>query len=78
METIKQYFQVDRKEINYLRVIIESYDGMAVLRTVDPHRAIIELQISPGCISFISDLLDDLRAREGLSIKNHVLETQGG
>lgn len=78
METIKQYFQVDRKEINYLRVIIESYDGMAVLRTVDPHRAIIELQISPGCTSFISDLLDDLRAREGLSIKNHVLETQGG
>jgi len=78
METIKRYFQVDRKEINYLRITIESYDGMALVRTVDPHAAVIELQMSPGCIPDLNALLDDLRTREGISIKPQLLNPQGG
>ena len=30
MQTIKRLFRVDRRDINYLRTTIESYDGMAV------------------------------------------------
>ena len=37
METTKRTFLVDREEINYLRITLESYDGMAVVRTIDPH-----------------------------------------
>ncbi len=65
METIRQTFRVDREEINYLRVTIESYDGMAILRTIDPQEALIELQISPGCEDFIYELLDYLGKEEG-------------
>ena len=78
METIRQYFQVDRREINYLRIVIESYDGMAVVRTVDPHAALIELQISPGCLSHVTELLDSLREGERIRLERLVLGQQGG
>lgn len=69
METIKRRFRVERKEINYLRYTIESYDGMAVVRTIDPQQACIEIQIAPGCEALISKLLDSLRKKEGLTIE---------
>lgn len=68
METIKNIYRVDRREINYLRVIIESYDGMAVVRTIDPYEALIELQISPGCEGLISELLVYLRKNEAINL----------
>jgi len=68
METIKNIYRVDRREINYLRVTIESYDGMAVVRTIDPYEALIELQISPGCVDLISELLDYLRKNEAINL----------
>jgi len=68
METIKEVYKVDRREINYLRVIIESYDGMAVVRTIDPYEALIELQISPGCEGLISELLNYLRKNEAINL----------
>ena len=68
METIKRSFQVKRRDISYLRWIIESYDGMAVLRTIDPHKAVIELQISPGCDNMVLELLDSLKEQEGIKL----------
>jgi len=68
METIRYVFQVDRCEINYLRVIIESYDGMAVVTTIDPQAALIELQVSPGCEDLIFELVNSLREDEGIKL----------
>ncbi len=59
---------MDRREINYLRVTMESYDGMAVVRTVDPHAAIIEVLLAPGCEALFSELLTALREEESLDI----------
>ena len=68
METIKRHIRVDRREIVYLRYTIESYDGMAVVRTVDPHQAVLELQIAPGCESIIGALLNEMKRKEKISI----------
>jgi hypothetical protein len=68
METIKDIYRVDRREINYLRVTIESYDGMAVVRTIDPDEGLIELQISPGCKAMIAELIDFLRKNESIKL----------
>jgi len=68
MDTTKCTFLVDREEINYLRITLESYDGMAVVRTVDPHKAKIEIMISPGCEDLVYNLLESLRKNEGLNI----------
>ena len=68
MKMIKRLFKVDRREINYLKITIESYDGMAVVKTIDPNAALIELQISPGCETLVFELLDSLENVESLSI----------
>ena len=66
METIKHILEVERCEINYIRFIIESYDGMAFIKTIDPYKAIIELHIVPGCEDMIFELLDSLKKNEGM------------
>jgi hypothetical protein len=68
METIKHIFRVDRREMNYLRVTIESYDGMAVVRTIDPRAGLIEIQIAPLCENLVFDLLNSLREEEGIRL----------
>lgn len=69
METDRQVFQVDRRDICYLRYTLESYDGMAVVRTIDPRTALIEIAVAPGCTSLAEELIEDLRNREGLHIE---------
>jgi hypothetical protein len=68
MKTRRHLFRVDRREINYLRITLESYDGMAIVRTLDPHTAIIEVLVSPGCEALFSELLTALREGESMDI----------
>jgi len=66
MKTIKRLFHVDRRDINYLQTTLESYDGMAVVSTLDPTQAYLEIRISPGCEQLVSELLDSLKEDEDL------------
>ena len=68
METIRILLKAERREISYIQWIIESYDGMAVMRTVDPQEAIIELMISPGCESLVLEILDHLNKHEKINL----------
>lgn len=61
METIRKIFRVDRREIAFLRFILEAYDGIAVLTTVDPVLGIVSLHIPPGCIEEVETILDGLK-----------------
>jgi hypothetical protein len=74
METNKHIFRVNRRDINYLRVTIESYDGMAVVRTIDPQAALIEAQVAPGCEPLFYDLMGSLAKDEDISL---IEETSG-
>ena len=69
METTRWMFRVYRKDIHYLRTTIEAYDGMAVVTTVDPTQATIELLIAPGCEDLISGLLTALREKEKIPLE---------
>ena len=60
-ETAKRYYRVDRREIAYLRFILEAYDGLAVVSTLDPEAGIIVLRISPGCEPDVERILQDLK-----------------
>ncbi|MBW1721740.1 MAG: DUF4911 domain-containing protein [Deltaproteobacteria bacterium] len=70
METVRRYYRVDRKDIHYIRYTIESYDGAAVVRTIDPQEALLEILIAPGCEDLIGRLVEDLSGREGLQLKS--------
>jgi hypothetical protein len=48
MDTQSRYFRLRREDIAYFKFIIESYEGMAVVRTKDPYEAIVELMVAPG------------------------------
>jgi len=62
-------FRVHREDIHYLRTTIESYDGMAVVRTENPQEATIELLIAPGCEDLVLNLLCALKDREGIRLE---------
>lgn len=66
METNKHILRVNRRDINYLRVTIESYDGMGVVRTIDPQAALIEVQVAPGCEDVFSELLNSMVKDESI------------
>jgi len=61
METTKKYFQVDHGNISFIKFIIEAYEGLAVMTTVDRGRSVVELNIAPGCENEIELILQDLR-----------------
>jgi hypothetical protein len=60
-ETIKQRYRVDRREIAFIRFVLEAYDGLAVVTTVDPATGLIEFQIAPGCEQDVAMILQDLQ-----------------
>lgn len=59
--TVKQYYRVDRRQIHFLKFILEGYDGMAVVRTLDPPRGLVVLHIGPGCQSVVDMIVRDLK-----------------
>ena len=61
METIQKYFKIARKDISFLKFIIEAYEGMAVVRTLDSREGMIELMIAPDFEKEVEELLIDLR-----------------
>lgn len=67
MQTSKYILSVERNEICYLQWIIESYDGMASVRTINPANGEIEISISPGCEGEIFSLIKYLKG-EGVGI----------
>ncbi|MGD1999492.1 MAG: DUF4911 domain-containing protein [Desulfobacterales bacterium] len=61
MECLTQYYRVDRREIAYIKFVIESYDGVGLLSTVEPQSGLIALRIPPGCKEVIDDIISDLK-----------------
>jgi len=61
LKTMQRYFRVDRKNIAFLKFILEAYDGMAVMRTLGPHEGVVELMIAPDFERDVNEILDNLR-----------------
>ena len=60
MNTHSSYFRLRREDIAYFKFIIESYEGMAIVRTKDPHEAIVELMVAPGWEKDLEEVLQGL------------------
>lgn len=58
--TVRRYYRVDRREIHFLKFILEGYDGVAVVRTVDPLAGLVVLHIGPGCQAVVDMIIKDL------------------
>jgi hypothetical protein len=58
---IKRYYRVDRHKIHYLKFILEGYDGVAVMRTLDAQKGLVVLHIGPGCEAEVDMIIEDLK-----------------
>jgi hypothetical protein len=71
MDTQSRYYRLHRRDIAYFKFIIESYEGMAVVRTKDPYEAIVELMVAPGWERDADEVIEGLRGEieiESLSL----------
>lgn len=62
MQGIKQYYRVDKSKIGFLRFIIEAYDNLALMTTLDAREGLVVLNIAPGCEDTAKALMDSLGA----------------
>ncbi len=60
MDTHSLYLRLRRKDIAYFKFILETYEGMAVVRTEDPSEAVVELMVAPGWEKDVRQVLDGL------------------
>ena len=60
MDSIQWQVEVDKKDIAYIVSIFEGYDDLAVVRTLDPSRGLIELMISPDFLEDAHQLTEAL------------------
>lgn len=61
-----RYFRVDRRDIAYFRFILEAYEGLANLTTLDAGQAIVVVRF-PECFTIdVNDLLAALGTEIGL------------
>jgi hypothetical protein len=58
---IEKIFEVKKNDIAPIQFIIEGYEGMATVSTIDPHTAIIKFSIMPDFISDITVIINDLK-----------------
>ena len=63
----KKYYLLPKAEIAYLRFTLESYDGLAFVRTLDPSRALVEVAYPPSRRQDAEALLTALQKETGMS-----------
>jgi len=57
---INRYFKVSHRDMVYLKFILEAYEGMNVMSTVDNKAGIIRIAIMPGFEADMDELLAEL------------------
>ena len=53
LETTRRCFRMDRSHISFVKFILEAYDNVAVMTTLDPHRAVVQVTIATGCENLV-------------------------
>lgn len=61
-----RYYRIERKNIAVVQFIIEGYDGMAIVTTVDPQLACLCISVVQSQLGDFDLLAEDLRKTYGL------------
>ncbi|PLX80126.1 MAG: DUF4911 domain-containing protein [Desulfuromonas sp.] len=63
----KKYYILEKAEIAYLRFVLESYDGLAFVRTLDKTGALVEVAYPPSRSADAEILLAALEQETGMT-----------
>lgn len=58
---IRKWFKLNTSDITLVQFIIEGYEGLATVSTIDPKAAIIQVLIMPDFITDMEGILDHLK-----------------
>jgi hypothetical protein len=61
-DDVVRYFMVDRRDLVYLKFILEAYEGMSTMTTVERQGAMIRLTIPAGFAGDMQELLTAISA----------------
>jgi len=59
-DSIQWRLEVNKEDISYIVSIFDAYEDLAIVRTLDQSRGLIELMISPDYLAETRELLDSL------------------
>jgi len=59
--SIEKRYRIDRREVWYLKFVLEGYPGVAIMRTLDPQQGLVVLHVAPGCEKEVDMIIDDLQ-----------------
>jgi hypothetical protein len=74
---IKKWFKIKRNKIALVQFIIEGYEGMATVTTMDPHTAIIQVSIMPDFLQEMINLMESLKSKYHLEEIEFYSENKG-
>jgi hypothetical protein len=69
-DSIQWQIEVDKKDIAYIVSIFDGYENLAVVRTLDSSRGLIELLVSPSYLEDTHKLIDALSREIPLRLLN--------
>jgi hypothetical protein len=61
LQIVSKRYRVDTSQISFLKFILEAYDGMAQMTTLDPGLGVVEVYVSSGCLKDFEMLIIDLK-----------------
>jgi hypothetical protein len=63
LQSIQRHYRMDRSQIHFLRFLLEAYEGVAILSTLDSQAGKVLLSIAPGREAEATELMADLSRR---------------
>ncbi len=57
METTRRVYRVDRCQICFVKFILEAYDNVAVMSTLNPQQGLVQIIIAPGCETMVDGIM---------------------
>jgi len=60
LSTRKSFYRINRNKICFVRFILEAYEGIALMRTINAKKGIVEIMTAPGCENEVDSIIDSL------------------
>jgi hypothetical protein len=60
---IRKWFKIKTSDITLVQFILEGYEGLTTVSTIDPKVAIIQVLIMPDFLEDVEGILDHLKGR---------------
>lgn len=60
MQTTRRRYRIKRERIGFVKFILEAYDNLAVMSTLDSRQAVVQISIAPGCERVVEEILQSL------------------